>query len=295
MPKVSVIIPVYNCEKYIREAVESVLAQTYKDFELIVVDDGSTDDSGRIVREEFGQVARYYYQPNGGAAKARNAGVKESRGQYIAFLDADDIWAPEKLAVQVPILDGKAEIGLVHSNLEWIDSFGKHVKIWETSQCNDGYARQFLKGHVISPDTSLIRREIFVTAGGFDEDFRAAGYEDLEFFIRLGQLCEIYWVEEPLAKARDWESKRHNEATALRNRGVFLQRMIKRFGNHSAHTRFLSREQARYCSDIGRFLVKTTKLLEGRRELMKSIALGLRAFDPQIAFRSLLRFLKSFI
>lgn len=295
MPKVSVIIPVYNCEKYIRQTIESVLAQTYKGFELIVVDDGSTDRSGRIVREEFGE-AKYYFQRNGGAAKARNAGVEKSSGEYIAFLDADDIWVPEKLAVQVSILDDKRTIGVVHSDVEYIDSFGGHVKFWKNSQRSDAYQRQFLKGHAIGSPASLMRREIFVKLGGFDEDFPAAGYEDLEFFIRVGQACEIYCVETPLVKCRDHpDSTCRNEGGGLGNRGIFLQKLITRFGNDPEHKRFVSREQARYLCDIGRYLIRNGKLVEGRKELVQSIVLSAKTCDLPIVFRSLHRLLESFV
>lgn len=296
MPKVSVIIPVYNCENYIREAIDSVLAQTYKEFELIVIDDGSTDNSGRIVREEFGRAATYYYQENGGVAKARNAGIRRSRGEYIAFLDADDVWTPEKLAAQVSILDSMPEVGLVHSDLEFIDSNGRHLKFWKSAHRRDSYARQFLKGHVIATQASLIRRAIIERAGLFDEDFPAAGYEDLEFCIRVGQLGEIYCVERPLVKHRDrLDGMSYNEAIGLGNREIFLGKMISRYGDNKAHKRFLSREYARFCSDLGKWLIQRTERAEGRTKLLKGILMGLRGFDLQIAFRSLVRLLESFI
>ena len=295
MPKVSVIIPVYNCERHIREAITSVLAQTYKDYELIVIDDGSTDRSGRIVQEEFGETAKYYRQRNGGAARARNAGVQQSSGRLIAFLDADDIWLPEKLAIQVPILENRLEIGLVHCDVEGIDSSGRHVRVWRNSGRKDAYARQFLKGHIIAPYASLIRKDIFLKAGGFDEDFPVAGYEDLEFSIRIGQLCEIYCVDKPLVKHREWARTTGNVARSLANREIFLQKVIGRFGTRPGLKRFLYGEQARCYSDLGKFLVKEGQVHEGRRRLAESIRLGVRGWDLPIAVRSFCRLARSFV
>src|SRR5690349_3602213 len=104
MPKVSVIIPTYNRAQFIARAVDSVLEQTYKDFEIIVIDDGSSDNTQEILKAYEGKI-RYVYQQNKGISAARNRGIQEAKGEYIAFLDSDDVWKPEKLSVQVAILD----------------------------------------------------------------------------------------------------------------------------------------------------------------------------------------------
>jgi len=108
-PLVSVIIPVYNGGRYLRAALESVFAQTYRPFEVIVVDDGSADDSG-VIAQSFPEV-RYIYQTNQGVAAARNNGLEAARGEYFAFLDQDDLWAPEKLKLQVEYLLSHPEVG----------------------------------------------------------------------------------------------------------------------------------------------------------------------------------------
>src|SRR5690349_7945487 len=104
-PKVSVVIPTYNRGEKVRGAIESVLTQTFSDLEILVIDDGSSDDTGRILREAFGNRIRYCYQPNQGASVARNTGVDQARGEWIAFLDSDDLWEKEKLALQLKTLD----------------------------------------------------------------------------------------------------------------------------------------------------------------------------------------------
>src|SRR5436309_7380613 len=145
MPKVSVIIPVFNGERYIRQTIESVLAQTYRDFELLVIDDGSTDGTAEAVKE-YEKDLRYVHQGNGGASKARNQGIRFSQGKYIAFLDADDLWEPEKLTIQVEFLERNPKIGLVHCNCDGIDEEGRTFIRWRNFERKEGYYRLFMQG-----------------------------------------------------------------------------------------------------------------------------------------------------
>ena len=112
-PGVSVVIPVYNGEQYLADAIQSVRDQTYQNVEVIVVDDGSTDESADVAKK-FGEAIRYVHQSNGGVGKARNTGIAAARGAYLAFLDQDDLWLPDKLAVQVAYLDSHPEVGAVY-------------------------------------------------------------------------------------------------------------------------------------------------------------------------------------
>jgi len=128
-PLVSVVIPVFNGASFIARAVDSVRAQTCKDWEIIVVDDGSTDNTQTVLTgfaKRSGIIC--LYQENAGPAQARNLGVKSASGEYIAFLDCDDIWLPEKLEEQLTILRGNTQPGLVHSNYEVIDPRGRVIK-----------------------------------------------------------------------------------------------------------------------------------------------------------------------
>jgi glycosyltransferase involved in cell wall biosynthesis len=115
MPRVSVIIPTFNCARFLGRAIETALTQTYRDYELIVVDDGSTDETREVVAS-FGSKLRYLYQPNGGVYSARNLALSSANGELVAYLDADDMWYPHKLDTQVAFLDAHKECGLVHSD-----------------------------------------------------------------------------------------------------------------------------------------------------------------------------------
>jgi len=124
-PLVSVVIPVYNSAEYIVETIKSALAQHYKPFEVIVVDDGSTDNTKDLLEPYLHRIS-YLYKENGGPASARNTGVNNAKGEYIAFLDADDLWMPEKLARQMDVFNQDKSIGLVHTQyLNFENSFDR--------------------------------------------------------------------------------------------------------------------------------------------------------------------------
>ena len=172
---VSVIIPVYNGGRYLAEAIESVLDQNYCPIEVIVVDDGSTDGSADVARS-FSESVHYFYQPNQGVAAARNAGINNSSGELIAFLDADDLWAHNKLSVQVDCL-------LMHPNIGYI--LGRQQNFLELGIDKPYWLRKehLLNDHLGFLPTSLIRRDIFDKVGLFNPNYKIS--EDMEWFSRV--------------------------------------------------------------------------------------------------------------
>ena len=133
-PQVSVVIPAYNCAAYVGQACDSVLSQTYTDWEIIVVDDGSKDDT-RLVLDKYGdRRVRYVYQENQGVSLARNHGIQLARGEFVAFLDADDFFLPDKLASQIAVFAAQPNLGIVHSGWRLVNSIGeaiKDIKFWQ--------------------------------------------------------------------------------------------------------------------------------------------------------------------
>ena len=199
MPKVSVIIPTYNYGQYIARAIDSVLNQTYQDFELIVVDDGSTDNTEEIIRTKQNDKIRYFYQENKGAPSARNKGIEESKGKYTAFLDADDEWFPSKLEKQIEKFQkASARVGLVYSGLIyiWKENEDKAIKIVPTLRGNIFVS--FLKVTVLGSPTPLIKKNCFQKAGLFDE--RLPSCQDWDMWLRISKYYEVDYVPEILAK-----------------------------------------------------------------------------------------------
>jgi len=171
-PLVSVIIPVHNCERYLPKAIQSVLAQTYRPIEVIVVDDGSSDNSAEIARSY--QEIHYIYQPNQGPAVARNAGLAVAQGEFIAFLDADDRWVPDKLKIQIEYLFEHPHVGYTIGRIQNFYDPG----INSVPQVR----RSSLEKEQIGLITMVARKTVFKKVGGFDPSYRVGS--DFEWVAR---------------------------------------------------------------------------------------------------------------
>ncbi len=204
MIKVSAIIPVFNGAATLRQAIDSVLDQSSRALELIVVDDGSTDSTPAIIESYDGRVQQIR-QANAGPAAARNAGVRSARGEYLAFLDADDRWLPGMLDRAIVLLDSEPDCVMVYGNLLMIDSDGRSLG---TSLIHGEYGHApsmdeiLVRMWPIMPSAALIRRAAFDACGGFVEEFRGAGFEDAFLWLRLREQGHFRYVPEPLAAWR---------------------------------------------------------------------------------------------
>jgi glycosyltransferase involved in cell wall biosynthesis len=209
MPKVSVIISTYNRAHFLSEALESVLSQDYSDFELLVVDDGSDDETYNVIKPYLSQIG-YIWQENRGVSSARNLGIGLARGEYIAFLDSDDLWKREKLRVQVRFMEERG-FSVSYTEEIWIR---KGVLVNPKKRHKKFSGRIFEKVLplcLISPSSMMVRREVFEKIGLFDESLPVC--EDYEFGIRLAKSYEIGLIEERLIVKRgghpDQLSKRY--------------------------------------------------------------------------------------
>ena len=173
-PLVSVIIPVYNGARYLGAALESVFAQTYREFEVIVVDDGSTDESG-VIAQGFSDV-RYLQQTNQGVAAARNHGLEAARGEFFAFLDQDDLWTPDKLKLQVEYLLSHPDVGYTLTQQKYFLDPGGTLPAWFRKELFDSVHTGWVLG------TLVVRRTIFEQIGNFATGYSAAN--DSDWFFR---------------------------------------------------------------------------------------------------------------
>ena len=195
MPTVSVIIPTYNRADFLKEAIESVLAQTFRDVELLVIDDGSTDRT-RDVLDGYGARLRPIFQANRGVSSARNAGIRAAQGRYIALLDSDDLWLPKKLAAQIAVMEAQPDIPLCHTEEIWIRR-GVRVNQMKKHQKHGGYIfPHCLPFCVISPSSALMRRTLFDEVGYFDEALPAC--EDYDLWLRITKTHPVHFIETPL-------------------------------------------------------------------------------------------------
>ena len=215
MTTVSVIMPVYNVEKYLAQAIKSVLAQTFTDFELVIVDDGSTDGSAAIYSSFDDPRIRIITQKNRGLAGARNTGIRNARGAYIALLDSDDLWHPEKLERHVAHLEAHPRVGVSYCGSEFINERGESLNLFMAPRLNDIDAGYILCRNPIGNGSApVFRAKVFEdiafarnTADGperwfFDETFRYG--EDIECWMRIAALTEwrFQGIAEPLTLYR---------------------------------------------------------------------------------------------
>lgn len=228
-PSVSVVIPTYNRAPLLGRSVRSVLAQSFEDFEVIVVDDGSTDETAAVVEACGDQRVRYVRLPrNVGAGAARNAGVRAARGRFLAFQDSDDEWLPSKLAKQLEVFGrGPARLGVVYSDMRLIRADGTET-YFAAPRVLAGRlidpATRFYQVHNLGIQSAVIRRECLEAAGRFDE--RLPTFEDLEMFIRLSRHCDFRCLPEPLVNYYDTQGISQD----LHARWVSRRLLLKRYG-----------------------------------------------------------------
>lgn len=291
MPKVSVIIPAYNCERFIGAAIESVLQQTFRDYEIIVVDDGSTDKTNEVVQRYRGRL-QYLKQSNNGQAMARNLGFRHSSGEYLAFLDADDIWYPNMLETEVAALAADPKFGLVYSDLDIIDENGRII---EKSYLSKRAKRKkpiktFLDYHSTPfPSASLKRRSIFEKAGAFDTSFYQGG-EDALLWAKMYRLADFGWIPEALAQRRIHRQQvSHARQRRFEADSMLYNKLWELFSDDPDEQARLLTSYARIWSREGQRLVKEGQHDEGRRCLFRSFR-----FYP-FYWRNYIRIAKSYL
>lgn len=216
-PLVSVIIPAYKAANYIEETIHSVLQQTHQNLELIVVDDGSPDHQDDLIWPfvEADKRVQYVQQQNSGVSVARNNGFSYSKGEFIAFLDADDVWLPENLEKKLALFAEDKELGLVHSDLAVIDSQSNLTG--ETKCGKAGYILEDLLAWngtcVPTPSSILVKREVVEKVGGFDPQLSNAA--DQEFFFRVANAYKIGRVPEVTWHYRVHDNNMHSNIAVM--------------------------------------------------------------------------------
>jgi glycosyltransferase involved in cell wall biosynthesis len=192
-PRVSIITPTFNRADFIRSAVESVLAQTFGDFELLIVDDGSTDNTVSVLEPYLSDVRiRYFHQPNQGQSVARNRGLAEAQGELICFLDSDDAWLENKLEKQVSMMDQYPEVDIIHGDEIDIDEYGREISRKNMRRFSGMIARQLLADNSVSINTVMVRSRCFDEMGGFSEERRVA--DDYEIWLRFASRYRFLYV-----------------------------------------------------------------------------------------------------
>lgn len=252
MPKISVIIPSYNCEAYIGETIDSVLNQTYKDIELIVVDDGSTDRTQEIVAA-YGASVRLITQVNAKVCAARNRGIREAKGEYICLMDHDDYWFPEKLARQLAVFETNADVCTVYSTfIRWHADAEGHFPApasFDTQSYPDdidpdfsGWIyHQFLLDCWMLTSTAMFRAEVFKRCGVFNEALPYS--EDWDLWLRISRECTLIQLRRPTTLYRQHVLQGNRVARDIDYRTLLLTETQKKWGLCSRDGRCVSRRK----------------------------------------------------
>lgn len=207
MPNVSVIIPAYNAMTYLPETVESVLRQTFTDFEVLIIDDGSSDHIVEWVSQLVDPRVKLISQENQGACAARNTGIAQAQGEYIALLDADDLWEPTILEKQVRCLEDDPAVGLVHTWMAIIDQQGRPTGRVITSNAEGEVWKQLVEKNPVPCSSVMVRRCCFDTVGVFDQSL--LNIDDWDMWIRIAACYRFAVIKEPLMRYR----QHHNNMT----------------------------------------------------------------------------------
>ena len=194
---ISVIIPTYNRKNTLPRAVESVLNQTYKPVKIIVVDDGSTDGTKEWFSEMY-PLVHYIYQVNSGVSSARNTGINSARGNWIALLDSDDEWLPDKLELQVKLLQNNAELRFCHTNEIWIRNGVRINQMKKHQKYGGNIFKKCLDICRISPSSSLFHTSVIKDVGRFDESLDVC--EDYDLWLRITAKYPVLFLDQPLIK-----------------------------------------------------------------------------------------------
>jgi glycosyltransferase involved in cell wall biosynthesis len=227
-PLVSIVIPTYNYGRFISETVDSALAQSYSPVEVIVVDDGSTDDT-RDRLAGYGDHIRYIHQQNRGLSAARNTGIGAARGEFVALLDSDDLWLPDKLERQVAVCIQEPQTGLVATERFAINETGQRLDYVAERCSRDGFCeltmRDLLEFPAFSPSSVLARKDALLTVGGFDERLKAV--EDMHMWVRIAAKFRVLRLNATLTGQRfHLKSMSYQADSMLRNHQQALDELF---------------------------------------------------------------------
>jgi glycosyltransferase involved in cell wall biosynthesis len=257
---VSIIIPNYNHAQYVGDAIQSVLDQTYRNFEIIVIDDGSTDNSREVIGR-FGNSIRAIYQQNQGLSAARNTGISAAKGAYIGVLDADDMYEPDFMSTMVSLLQDHPDANGIYCGYQFVDHWNNPLpQIEARSVPPDRLHQALVDGNFLVPESMFVRRYCYEVIGFFDESLRAL--EDLDMWLRITSQCKIIGTTHILTRHRILPGSMSTDPTRqFQNRLAVVR---KHFGPEPAHDRAWTDTQRRA---YGRaYLVSAVEYLQVHNE-----------------------------
>jgi len=284
-PVVSVVMPVYNGENYLRVAIESVLSQTFQDFEIIVIDDGSKDSTPDIA-QSFGDRVRYVRQENAGVAAAVNHGISLARGRYFAWLSHDDLWLPEKLSEQLRALQEAGDPAICYTDMKWIDGEGK---VFEEKELPLPERRELVRAILMGKPVSMAAYSLLCEVRCFEQaglyDVKKRYTQDADMLLRLARIFPFVRVPEQLTLVREHDTRGSRRPTFVAEADVFFRGWLDALtpvelsASPSAFGRAMSRKEI---ADL--YLSRRTELWTGlaRHQYWKAIGENPLAFPAVV-------------
>lgn len=257
---VSVVIPAYNAAAFVKNAIDSVLIQTYKNREILVVNDGSTDNTADQLAN-YGDAITVLSQVNGGLSSARNLGIKQARGEFIAFLDADDYWMPDKLKLQVSCMLANQALGFCSTRTQVVDPSGKPTGTWDCPERNCTTLKTIFSRHASIPGSGssvMARRHLFDSVGLFDTELECL--EDIDMWMRLAATCEYECIDSLQTVIVKSTTSMSSNLDKMRNSAVKVMQKNRDLLPEKDRSRFWQRAYSGMLTDYVKW-----ELREGRR------------------------------
>lgn len=278
---ISIIIPAYNSAKFLPETIESILKQSYRSYEIIIVDDCSTDNTNEVLKP-FGKNIRYIRsKKNSGAAITRNRGIELAQGEFIAFLDADDIWLPDKLEQNIECFEADKEVAFVfsqHVNLRDEKSMAKLAKTNLPS--GNIFKKLYCRQNFVLTSTVIVRKEVFDKVGLFDD--KLPNCQDWDLFLRIAFYFKSKAINKPLVQYRlIADSLSKNRVNVLKYQKIVIDKIYNEFKEkaHGVSNRVYKKRLADHYAKLGRYYLRQkmkSKAKECLRESLKYNPFSLR-------------------
>ena len=273
-PLVSIVMPTYNCAAYLPESIESILAQTYDAYEIVVIDDGSSDNT-KLVLEPYSEKIRYIdLGRNEGLPTARNLGIQSAKGEYVAFLDADDIWMPEKLKMSIDQFLKNPDAGMVYSKHINIDSKSQFLegKIRRTLPSGNIFLQLFFEQNFIICSSVVVRKEVFNKTALFD--FELENCQDWDMWLRIAFYYKAIGIDVPLVKYRhSSKSLSKNRDNVLKYQKVIIDKIYTMFkdSDNGISGKMYKKRLAAHYAKIGRHYMRTGDKAAAREHFRLSL------------------------
>ncbi len=291
LPLVSIILPTYNCAAFLPHSIGTILSQTYNSYEIIVIDDGSTDNTKEVLYPFMQRIKYIRSEQNKGLPTARNIGIRPAQGKYIAFIDADDLWLPEKLQTDIEYFETHPEVSMVYS---------KHINIDEKGDDLDGNTkRQLPSGNIftqlfsvqnfIITSSVVVRKEVFETTGLFDEQL--FNCQDWDMWLRIAFHFKVAGIDKPLVKYRhNPYSLSKNRNNVLKYQKIIIDKIYNKFKDkeNGINEKLYKKRLASHYAKVGRYYLR----IGDKNRANENFGLSLK--NAPLNFRSLRYYLCTF-